>query len=178
MSDLKVGYYGATIESWSLGQSKEKGTPEFAITFILDHYKGPGGSKVECPNLKRTAFRYITDKTIDYFVNDLKALGYDRDDFDGLDPKSSTAFDFEGIEIEVQLNYETYEGKQKEKWNLALNAGKITSKPLPEDGVSALNALFGNRLKALKGNAPAPARKPAESAAAGSAASGEEEIPF
>jgi hypothetical protein len=172
---LKTGFYHATITDWALGQSKEKGTPQFSITFELDAYKGSGGKREDCPTLTRTLFRYITDKTIDYFVSDLKALGYTHDDFDGLEKKSSTAFDFGGIEIEVRLNYETYEGKERERWDLAMGGKKLEVKPLEDDGVSKLNALFGDRLKGLKSNAATPPKK---QPAAAAKQVNDEEIPF
>ncbi len=145
-----AGYYVGFIQSWALGQSKEKGTPEFSIVFIPEYKKGPGGTKEDCPQEKRTIYRYITDKTIDYFVADLKALGYDRDQFDDLDPNSPNAFNFEGAEIEARCKFEDYKGESKEKWELALV--KNVAKPMEEGGVANLNALFGGAMKSLVGN--------------------------
>jgi hypothetical protein len=171
MSDkLRPGFYVAHVQNWGLAQSKTKGTPQFTLAVVLTNFKGPGGKLEECPSLTRTIYRAITEKTIEYFVNDLKALGYDRDNFDDLDPASPNAFDFEGKEVEVRLKYEQYEGQEQERWELALV--KPAAKPLETTGVQSLNAMFGGHLAGLRnGNgSTTPAKVPMPTT--------EDQIPF
>lgn len=161
---LKAGYYVGHIQSWELGEANT-GNPQFVLRVLLDHFKGPGGKREECDQVERSVYRVITDRTVDYFVNDLKALGYDRDNFDGLDPDSPDAFDFSGLEVEVQLRFETYEGKTREKWNLAVVSGRPEVKPLDVGGRATLNARFGSKLAPLRGGSSPPPirRRPASS---------------
>ncbi len=180
--ELKPGYYVGHIQKWAMSEAKS-GNPQFVLTFALAHYKAAGGKQEECPALERNIYRVITEKTIEYFVNDLKALGYDRDNFDDLDPASANAFDFSGIEMEARLKYETFEGKEREKWDLAVVKGGAEVKPLEQTGVASLNARFGSNLKSLKNGAPPVTRRPAPPPAAGYAgasdtAEGGDEIPF
>lgn len=176
--ELKPGKYVGHIQQWSLGKAST-GNPQFTITFALAYYKLAGGGQEDCPSLERTIFRSITDKTIDFFVKDLQALGYDRDTFDALDPKAPDAFDFQGIEIEASLKYETYEGKEREKWNLAMTGGGLVIEPLEQSGLASLNAMFGSNLKAMRAAGAVAAPRRAEPAPAGAdPGSKDEEIPF
>lgn len=178
MSTFTAGYYVGHIQKWNLSEAGT-GNPQFVINFIPAYKKGPKGAKEECPNDPRSVYRVITDKTIEYFANDLKALGYDRDTFDDLDPTSPNAFNFEGIEIEVRMKLETYDGRERERWELAMVKTEI--KPLERQGISALNAQFANKLRELRmgGSGTAQARTPAPAAATGYANNAaDDDVPF
>jgi hypothetical protein len=168
MREYEPGYYKGTIVSWTLGESNEKNTPQFCVTFTVDE-REVGGGTVPASGGERTVFRAITEGTAKYVVKDLRALGYDRDNFDDLDPESANAFDFAGLPVRVRCKYEEYKGEEKERWDFAMGAG-LQVKKLEPKGVSKLNAVFGGMLRASKPSAAAPApralpRPPASQAA-------------
>lgn len=186
MSDrLEPGYYVGHVQSWQLGENENTGNPQFVLTFTLAHRRR-GRELIDCPHWNRSIFRVITDKTVEYFAADLRALGYDRDDFDGLDPDGPCPFDFEGIEIEASMKLEEYEGKTREKWDLAVVGGGAPKvKALEAGGTAKLNALFGGALKAapprlnrVRAPAPAPASDYDDGTAPPARSEQDDPIPF
>lgn len=137
----------------------------------------PEAGLLRCPNFERTIFRAITDKTVDYVIEELRSLGYDRTSFSALDPNARDSFDFRDIEFDAVCKHETYQGNQKERWEFKRGMSDVT--PLEVSEVSKLDALFGKKLIAGK-----PAGSPQRSATAQSTPlpeksyAGGEEIPF
>lgn len=170
---IDQGKYRGTITKWGLGKAKT-GNPQFQVSFELKHKIGAGGAPEDCPNWERTIFRSITEKTIDYLVEDLQRLGYDRDNFDGLDPEGPQAFNFAGIEVDVECDHETWEGKKREKWRFNAGGGAPAINPLERKEVSQLNALYSKKLKG--GNGASPAAKPTAAAVNTTAQSSREEM--
>lgn len=147
------GRYRGKITNWGLSPSSGKGTPQFWVSFIPIYQINPMDPEdtKTCPSEERTIFRPITEGTIDYVAQDLEKLGYDRADFDGLDPNSSAAFSFKDTEFDAVCRHDTYEGKTREKWEFAFGGG-LQLTPLATNEVKKLNALFGKRLKGKPGN--------------------------
>lgn len=143
--NLQPGIYKATLQGACLTEAKT-GTSQIAYEFITDSVLDSSGEYVDCPSVTRTIFRALTENTIDYAVADLKRLGYDRDNFDDISPDSPNAFDFSGIEVQVEMRIEEGpDGREREKWEFSHKAAR---KKLEATGVSKLNALFGSKLRA------------------------------
>lgn len=152
---LQEGIYKATLKSVMLTEAKT-GTSQIAYEFILHGILDSDGEYRDCPAVVRTCYRALTEKTIDYAVADLKRIGYDRTDFDGLDPDNPNAFDFAGIEVQVEMRVEEGpDGREREKWEFSYKSAK---KKMEATGVSKLNALFGAKLRAA--NADSGTRAP------------------
>jgi hypothetical protein len=141
---LDQGVYKANIQKVTLGETKT-GKPQIVYEVILDSIQQSDGEFAPCPHLARTIYRVITDNTIDYALDDLRELGYDRATFADIDPESPNAFDFDGIEVTVEMKLEMYEGRQTERWNFTR---KGAGKKLEASAVSKLDAMFGAKLKA------------------------------
>lgn len=123
------------------------GKHQFVLKVNVTGYQN--GEPVE-QQYERTIYRVLTDKTIEYFMDDLKTLGFTGESFRFLDPGTSGYQDFTGREVPLNCEHDTYQGKTSEKWSLA-RAG--TSKPIePADSASLrqLDNLFGKQLKTLK----------------------------
>ena len=141
---LPAGIYKAHVQKVSLGEAKT-GNPQITYEFILDSMLQSDGEFAECPHVPRTIYRVLTENTIDFAVEELRRMGYDRAGFDDLDPDSPNAFDFDGVEITVELKYEMYNDRERERWQFTR---KGAGKKLEAAGVSKLNAMFGAKMRA------------------------------
>lgn len=171
------GEYVATITTWGLGESRHKKTPEFTIRFRpigKVNPNDPEGDLIQCPDDERSLYRYITQKTIDFFREDLEYLGYDKESFKYLNPDVSGAHDFSGKQINVRCDYEEFEGKTREKWKL-VRGGVQELVPLEDKKVRELDALYGKSLKSLASKSNGGSTKP-ETAA--TAPTDDDSIPF
>lgn len=153
-----VGRYWGRALSQSFGKSKNKGTPQFSITFDIKGAvdpSNPEGELLRCEEGQRTVFWYLTEGTMPYVLEDLERLGFNKPSLRFLDANVNGYFDFAGIEQELYCKHEAYEGKRKEKWSLSNpRAGTIEAEPLESNEVRKLDALFGKGLKALAAKAP------------------------
>ncbi len=174
----QAGRYRGRIVAQALSETST-GNTQFVLTFdVLGLYDPTQPETLAmAPEGQRSVFRVITEKTIDYFMEDLKYLGFDKATFGALDPSSPNHHSFAGQEIDVICSHEEYEGKQREKWSLSRGGGGLNLKPVDNKAVRRLDSLFGAKLKA---NA-APTSKKAATQQAASAESEEansEAIPF
>lgn len=140
------GQYRVRVTRWALIKAKT-GTPQFALTFLplgKLNTQNPDGDLLSCPELERTIFRAITEKTARWLLQDLQTLfGYPHERFGPLDPESEEAFDFHEREFTAALTYEEYEGKTKERWSFASNQGQLNGDPMTEAEIRKLDTLFG-----------------------------------
>ena len=149
--------YRVRFTSQALGESEQKQTPFLALQFdVIAVYVGPEETE-PVVSKQRTAYLYITDKTIERFRDDLETLGFDRDSFKYLDPKTPGFFDFAGREGDMYCQHQEYNGDKSERWGVAGKPRGLSVQELDAKGIRSLDSLFG---KALKGLAKAPAPKP------------------
>lgn len=156
------GKYKGRIVKWGLAESKEKKTPQFfcSCEILGEIDRDESFSPIDDAE-ERTVFRAITSGTIDYVIKDLQTLGWNGTDFNELSPDHPNAFDLTGKEVELRCSHEMYKDKDRERWEFAFSGGgELNLTQLDKKGISALNALFGNKLKA------ASVSKPAQSTAA------------
>lgn len=170
--------YRGRVVSQALSETGT-GNTQFVLTFdILGVYDPtqPEGLLQTTPG-QRSVFRVITEKTIEYFLEDLKYLGFDKGTFGALDPASPNHHSFVGQEIDALCSHEEYEGKMKERWQLSRGGGGLNLKPVDSKAVRSLDALFGAKLKA---NAAPSAKKPAtqQKAAPATEEAEKEFVPF
>jgi len=88
----------------------------------------------------------LTEKTIDFATKELRALGYDRDNFRELDQSAPNAFPLIGCMATFYCKHESFQGSQREKWNIAAG-GASEIKPIDQAKARKLDALFGKALK-------------------------------
>lgn len=155
MSKFDEGRYRGKIVKWELSESKTKKTPQIAFTFSIVGYYTANRELVAMPGFdERTVFKFFTDKTIDYVLEDLRKLGWDGADPAELSPSHPNAFDFANRECDLTCEYEDYEGKQRERWNMALGGDGLELAPLDKKGIAALTAKFGDKFKATSVKTP------------------------
>lgn len=172
------GRYRGRVVGQAMTMTKKE-EPQFVLTFDLVGLYDPSQPEALAavnPG-QRSVFRVINQNTIDYMIQDLQYLGFDKASFGLLDPSVDGHHSFIGREIDALCSHEEYEGAQREKWQLSRGGGGMNLKPADNTAMRKLDALFGAKLKA---NA-APTKKSAASqqnANAKAEQPQEEAIPF
>jgi hypothetical protein len=178
----RPGVYRGQIFKWGLSKVISTGNPQFIISFQIQgevDQSDPDRGLIQCQEGERSIFRVITPNTIDYILQDLEKLGYDKEGFEFLSPEHPGAFNFLGMEIEVICSHETYEGKAREKWSFAWGGGGMEIQPLENSEVKKLNAMFGKKLKNQKSvNGPQTASQVMNQDRKPVAAKRGDEVPF
>lgn len=144
------GRYVCQITGQAMGESS-KGNPQFVLRFKVLGRPDPNdpNSYLTDPNqYERPFYRSITEKTIDYFMDDLKALGFHGSSFKDLDPNTPGFHDFKGKEIDMYCNEEIYNGEPRERWAIA-TAFELNVKPIEAGKLRQLDNLFGKQLKTI-----------------------------
>lgn len=158
------GRYRGRVTKQAMGETS-KGNPQFVLTFlVIGVYEGDDLETCS-QSYERSVFRVINENTIKYVLEDLKQLGYTRDSFKFLDPSATNFHNFAGEEYDFVCDHETYEGKDREKWQLARDGSGFEVKPLASDKMRKLDALFGKGLRASAPLASAPRGRAQSSAA-------------
>jgi hypothetical protein len=166
----KKGRYACKVVSQALGENK-KGNPQFVLRFLVLGEVDPTEPTNYIPagqQYERTHYRVITEKTIDYFIDDLKLLGFEGASFKDLDPSSPTFHDMTGLDIDMWCDVEEWDGGTQEKWGVA-QVGGFKIEPLDAKKVRDLDNLFGKQLKTLKSDKPKPVAAPAASTSSATA---------
>lgn len=137
MSKLDPGAHRGVLTEAMVTESK--GTSNLQMELKFSIYEG----------VDRVVFLSLTDNAREAFVDEtLKGLGFNGD-FEN--PKFRDDLYTDGCDL--WLKYETYEGKERERWGIS-NGGGGT--PAPADKVKRLNAAW----KAKNSAAPKPAGRP------------------
>lgn len=183
------GKYWVEAIDQALGESKTKGTPQFILRIsILGTVIEEEPEKYEpCSPGERSIYLYLTPKSIDYAVEDLASIGFDKPSPKYLDPRTPGFHDFRGQTFVAECHHESYEGKEQEKWSISSDRG-FAVEPIAQDKLRELDAMFGAQFKAkAKQKAPAKAKPPANAEKsltdpnldlAAAAAAEKDEIPF
>lgn len=128
---VPAGYYKGKLLS-AVFTAPEGKSPAMAIEFDLE-------------TCKRTVFLYLSDNAWPYTEEKLRRLGFNG---------NFEAPEFTATECELACKHEEYEGKMKEKWDVA---GGFKAEPAPPDVAKQ----FGAKWRASTGAPPAkPAGKP------------------
>lgn len=155
------GRYFVKVLAQAMGKSKNKGTPEFSLRFMvlgMVDPENPDGDLIGCSKFERTMYMYITDKTAERLCEDLQRIGFEKDSFKFLNPDQIGFHDFKDSEFEAFCKHELYEGKAQEKWSIAFAGARplVAAQPLDDKGIRELDNLFGKHLK--KAAKPEPAK--------------------
>lgn len=162
---FEPGQYRARVTRWTLIKAKT-GTPQFALSFMplgKINVHNPDGDLLPCPEVERTIFRPITDKTADWVLQDLEQLfGYADKRFSPLDPESPDAFDFGSKEFTAVLTFEDRMNPDTgeitkanaEKWKFVAGQGQLSGDPLSATEIRQLDTLFGAAKPKKNGKKP------------------------
>ncbi len=172
-----IGTYRGIITDQALGKAST-GTAQFILKFRIIGPLGADGEPIELAatqQYERTMYRAITERTIDYVMEDLEKLGFQGASFKQLDLNAPNACDFRGHEIDFYCGRDKdQQGNDREKWSLAFGARAINAEPLDAQKSRELDTLFGKALKQRfgaartnsNGAAKPAAQRPATQAAA------------
>lgn len=147
MARLAPGRYRGHIVRWKLGENKN-GNLMLVFTVCLDARLGRDG-ETPMDGEERDVTLWLTETALQYSVKDLRALGYDRNDLDGLDPDGAEPFQFGEIDVGLEMKLESGRddpSKQYERWSFRLGGGGAGPQVAKPDAgrFRALNAVFGS----------------------------------
>jgi len=165
--DYDQGRYWGRCISQAIGESKAKEGESQGSRFVALGFQvrgkvnaaDPEGHLLACPAGERTVFLYLTEKSIERTIDELRSLGFDKDSFKFLLPETPGYVNLNGVECALQCRHETYQGKTKDKWSIA-GGGGPNIKALDTAGVRQLDALYGKALKAKPAAKPTNGAKP------------------
>jgi hypothetical protein len=149
MPHYDVGQYRAKIIDLATGVSKNKNTPYIQIVIEPAVYLDVANNEELILDVvyERDIKLWLTENTKERVCEDLRRIGYVRDDFNEID--EGPAHDaVVGTEIQVRCEHEEYEGKTWDRFYLSGGGGNVERARLTPDKVKKLNALFGKTLKA------------------------------
>ncbi len=155
--DTSKVYLGRIIEH-AVGESKTSKTPQITFKAAVEGVEGGG----DVTPTTAYVYLYLTDKAVENTVNALRSLGYTHDSFDQLDPEATDAHSFDGVEVRLRVKYESYNGRDQEKWSFAIGSGKLER--MERSKLSGLNAAFGKHLKQNRVVTTPPKRPPVANA--------------
>lgn len=167
MASYAEGVYQCKVTGQGFGESKTKGTPFFYLD-IQPEYQIINNELHDLPEdcrWVRRFERYLSDNTFEYFLEDMKSIGWEGGALSDLGPEGSTSF--LGAEIKCRCVHEAASdgsGKVYERWMLwRPTSGGIAApeKTLDKTGLRKLDAMFGDKLKSAFGAKAKPASKPA-----------------
>ncbi len=160
------GQYVCEIISQNMTQAST-GNPQFVLRFKVlgtPDPNNPDNYLIAPQQYERSCYRTITEKTIDWFIDDLRALGFNGRSFRDLSPDSPNFCSFKGLSVEMYCKYAPGKNGQREEWNISHPRSSAPElKQLEPQQVRKLDDLFGRQLRGLSVNGQS---KPAASAPA------------
>lgn len=149
------GLYRCEIVDQGLSQSSTQ-KPQIWLRILPKEFLDDPDLQLQ--NYERTVYWTITEKTVDFVTEKLTTLGFTGDSFRQLDLNHQNPESFVGQLEDFYCKHETYNGEEREKWDLS--RGDFEQKPLEESEARKLDALFGRKLKdATKGKKKATVNK-------------------
>ena len=175
-----IGKYRGKVVQQALSPAGT-GTPQFVVRFTVLVKIDQAGEILDCEQYDRTVYRAITEKTMPYLLEDLEAIGYDRESFKFLDPSVDNHFDIVGQEFDFYCSHQPGQGGQglKEQWGFAkAGGGQAEIKPLESKQIRDLDNLYGKQLKELRKKKPTVPMAPKQAASVGAATNDDGDLPF
>tara|TARA_Y100001963_G_scaffold151549_1_gene234590 strand:- start:101 stop:646 length:546 start_codon:yes stop_codon:yes gene_type:complete len=171
--------YRCTVTNQVLTKSKEKGTPCLLLTVVPNVFLAANGDEEDLglnEQFCRLIYIYITEKTIDYALEDLARLGFSGNKFSQLNPDNDDHHSFVGDVVECYCKHETYEGETRERWRLS---SRQRAEALDDKQLSELDVLFGKQMKSRFGNGSSTKRRAKQqNATAAAAQANDDDAPF
>lgn len=143
---MAEGKYRIRLKEHVMSESKN-GNPQIAIQFDVIGVYGPNGEYSQHAPFERTMFLTITDKTVDWIMETLRAIGFMGKSFTELDTQQPNHHSFAGVEVDAWCKHDEYDGKTREKWNISRGAGASLPKPSDRSSLRKLDALYGSYLQ-------------------------------
>lgn len=136
-------YYRARAQAWALGNSKQKGTPQIAVTFTI--------LTEGATHAALTWFGYFTDATTDRTIESLRHCGWQGDDL--MQIAQGQAGDGTGMdnnEVELVVEDEFYDGNWSTKVQFVNRPGSgVTLDVMPPDRLQSFAASMRGHIRAF-----------------------------
>ncbi len=143
----EIGRYECEITSQGFRETKT-GNTQFVLRFQVKGRIDPANpdNMFDVTSYERSYYRVLTDNTIEYFENDMEALGVEFASFTELDPLNPNHTNLTGRSVDMFCSHEAGQnGDLREKWGIARVAKPVES--IESNHVKALDRLFGKHLK-------------------------------
>lgn len=149
MPKYQPGRYVANITNQQIGKNRN-GNSQIILSFRISGRVDPSNpmSILDCEEGDRSIFQVITDKTIDFVVEDLRSAGFKGESFGQISLNHPNCCDMRGEEIEVTCSHEEYQGRMVEKWRLYRESSGPRVEEMDRSEFRELDAMFGAKLKA------------------------------
>lgn len=170
------GRYEAEITDQGFVKAASSGNTQFVLKFKVLGKIDPADPSKMFPvpaQYERSMYRALTEKTIEYFMEDMAALEVSFGSFTELDPNTEGYIDLVGRTIDMNCSHETNNDGSREKWSIARSFSSKPIESLPANDVKTLDRLFGKHLK----KSPAPVQRAAAPVPAGVGIT-DDDIPF
>jgi hypothetical protein len=96
----------------------------------------------------RTIYLTITDKTIDFVIPKLEAIGFTGSSFGQIDPAHAQSVNLVGQQVDLWCKHETgQDGQLREKWDISTGLKGVQTEALTTKEIRQLDTLFGKALK-------------------------------
>lgn len=175
------GRYLCKITGQALGETS-KGNVQFVMSFqVLGKIDpaNPDNYFPEQQQLERKTWRAITEGTIEYFLENLRSLGFTGDSFSQLDPKSPKHQSFKDLEVEMYCTHgRDDKGQEREEWSIARSGGPLVQQQAPDEKVRQLDYAFGAKLRSLREKKPLASAPRQQPVVAGGYEPADDDVPF
>ena len=137
-------YYRGKLAGFVYSESKEKKTPTFEFRFDIDEKK-VDGEWVEVPSITRSVYCYATETRVEQFAKELQLIGFNVHETD-LGDIGDWVEQNQGRTVNLSMKHEEYQGKTKERWELAQ---EYTPKVSDVAGLKGIAKRFGSLVKSV-----------------------------
>lgn len=141
----EAGLYKGVVKDWGVTKAATGKFQHWLLFEINQRAKDDsdvsgGFNELEKPILRKV-FKAMTAKTKDWLLSDLKSLGYDRKSLSvtSIIPNNDDSFNFGGRTGVIECTHETYDGKNREKWQITTRKGSVK---LTNEDLSQLDQMF------------------------------------
>ncbi len=147
-----IGKYRGKVIDYGIMPGTDSKNPQVFIEFELLGRYGPTGELAPCLPGRRTYFKAVTPNTVNWLIEDLKTLGYDRDGLKFLDPSVIGAADLYGHEADLLCEHEVWQGNARERWSIFRDRHRERANA---DELAALDARYADEFhRAFGGTTP------------------------
>lgn len=156
--------YWCEIVDHGLSEAKT-GTHQLFVKFkVLGRVNASDPEKYDADEqqYERIMYQAITAKSVEIALDKLEALGFTGTAWSEFDRANPDSQDLVGNSIKMYCKHETYNGEQKERWDISRGGGNR----MDAEATSKLDSLFGKELRArtqAKPKQPAPNPPPIDS---------------
>ena len=154
---FEPGNYLGRIQDYGILEAKEQGKyDQVFIEFeVIGRFDPTTGQLQECPPAVRTYYKSTHPNSVDWLLDDLKSLGYDKPSFRYLDPEVEGAVNWYGKEVAVTCDCgKSKDDTPREQWSLTRGR---TRKKAKAETVARLDARLADNLKKTFGRGAQPA---------------------